>query len=113
MTHRHDGKICKIWWGANALAARIARAATGRDHIAICGYHGWHDWYLSVNLKVKIIFQNFYYWIKPHGVPKALRNTCHTFQANDLNKLKRLFKNLDQPQFIWKLLEMDYQIKII
>ena len=35
---------------ANAISIRIARAATGRDKIAICGYHGWHDWYLSANL---------------------------------------------------------------
>ena len=34
---------------ANAIAIRIARAATGNDKIAICGYHGWHDWYLSAN----------------------------------------------------------------
>src|SRR5689334_6171163 len=33
-----------------AMAVRIARAATGRDVIAFCGYHGWHDWYLSANL---------------------------------------------------------------
>ena len=30
----------------NALAIRIARASSRKDHIAICGYHGWHDWYL-------------------------------------------------------------------
>ena len=35
---------------ANAIAIRIARAATGRDTVAICGYHGWHDWYLATNL---------------------------------------------------------------
>ena len=35
---------------ANAIAIRIARAASGRDNVAICGYHGWHDWYLSANL---------------------------------------------------------------
>ena len=35
---------------ANAVAVRIARAASGRDGIAVCGYHGWHDWYLSANL---------------------------------------------------------------
>ena len=32
---------------ANAIAIRIARAASGRDNVAICGYHGWHDWYLA------------------------------------------------------------------
>jgi len=30
---------------ANAIAIRIARAASGKDNVAICGYHGWHDWY--------------------------------------------------------------------
>ena len=35
---------------ANAVAIRIARAATGRDKVAFCGYHGWHDWYLAANL---------------------------------------------------------------
>ncbi len=37
----------------NSIAIRIARAASGKDKVAICGYHGWHDWYLSVNLGVK------------------------------------------------------------
>ena len=36
---------------ANAIAVRIARAATNKDKIAICGYHGWHDWYLATNLE--------------------------------------------------------------
>ena len=35
---------------ANAIAIRIARAASGKDKVAFCGYHGWHDWYLSANL---------------------------------------------------------------
>jgi len=35
---------------ANAIGIRIARAASGKDNVAICGYHGWHDWYLSANL---------------------------------------------------------------
>ena len=33
-----------------SIAARLARAYTGKDKILICGYHGWHDWYLSANL---------------------------------------------------------------
>ena len=37
---------------ANSIAIRIARAATGKDNVAICGYHGWHDWYLSTNLNI-------------------------------------------------------------
>ena len=34
---------------ANSIAIRIARAASGKDGVAVCGYHGWHDWYLSAN----------------------------------------------------------------
>ena len=34
----------------NAIAIRIARAFSKKSHVAICGYHGWHDWYLSANL---------------------------------------------------------------
>ena len=29
------------------VAVRIARATTKRSKIAVCGYHGWHDWYLG------------------------------------------------------------------
>ena len=36
---------------ASAISIRIARAASGKSKIAFCGYHGWHDWYLSANLK--------------------------------------------------------------
>ena len=38
---------------ANSVAIRIARASTNRTKVAFCGYHGWHDWYLSANLKNK------------------------------------------------------------
>jgi glutamate-1-semialdehyde aminotransferase len=38
---------------ASAVAVRIGRAYSKKNKIAICGYHGWHDWYLSVNLKGK------------------------------------------------------------
>ena len=46
-------KFARSGGEANAISIRIARAATKRDHVAICGYHGWHDWYLSVNIKDK------------------------------------------------------------
>ncbi len=38
---------------AMAVAVRIARAHTGKDKVAFCGYHGWHDWYLAANLGEK------------------------------------------------------------
>ena len=45
-------KLARSGGEANAIAIRMARAYTGQEHIAICGYHGWHDWYLSANPKV-------------------------------------------------------------
>ena len=86
-------KFARSGGEANALAARIARAATGRDHIAVCGYHGWHDWYLSVNLKNKNNLSNFLLpGLEPYGVPKSLKNTCHTFKINDLMKLEKIIQ---------------------
>ena len=38
---------------ANSIALRIARSKSGKDGVAVCGYHGWHDWYLSSNLSKK------------------------------------------------------------
>ena len=48
-------RFAKTGGEANAIAVRIARAAAKKDKIAICGYHGWHDWYLATNLKSKKI----------------------------------------------------------
>ena len=46
-----NGALCAQRRWSNAIAIRIARAATGRETVAICGYHGWHDWYLATNLQ--------------------------------------------------------------
>ena len=46
---------------ANSIAVRIARASSGRDKIAICGYHGWHDWYLSANLSDSSNLEDHFY----------------------------------------------------
>jgi glutamate-1-semialdehyde 2,1-aminomutase len=60
---------------ANALAIRIARAASGKDCIAVCGYHGWHDWYLSINLSSKNnLNDHLLPGLEPLGVPKSLKN---------------------------------------
>lgn len=63
---------------ATSGAVRIARAFTGRDRIAVCGYHGWQDWYIGSTGR------NL-------GVPQATRDLTHTFQFNDLASLEALF----------------------
>ena len=35
---------------ANSISIRLSRIYTGKEKIAFCGYHGWHDWYLAANI---------------------------------------------------------------
>ena len=60
-------------------AIRLSRAVTGRDRVAICGYHGWHDWSIAPTP------QNT-------GVPQAVRELSHSFQYNDLDSLESIFR---------------------
>ncbi len=63
---------------ATAGAVRAARALTGRDVIACCGYHGWQDWYVGTTTRNQ-------------GVPKAVRDLTVTFEYNNLASLERIF----------------------
>jgi len=72
-------------------AVRIARAATGRDEIAFCGYHGWHDWYLSVNLNGGDGLQGHLLpGLEPRGVPAGLANTTYPFAYGNLDALRKI-----------------------
>lgn len=76
---------------AMAVAVRVARAATGRDRIAFCGYHGWHDWYLTANLESDgesdALNGHLLPGLKPCGVPRNLAGTALPFRYNDLDRL--------------------------
>lgn len=65
---------------ATGGAIRLARAFTGRDRVAVCGYHGWHDWYIGSTARNR-------------GVPQAVRDLTHTFQFNNLDSLRTLLVN--------------------
>ena len=76
---------------ANAIAIRIARAATGKDKVAICGYHGWHDWYLSANLADdKCLDGHLLPGLEPNGVPRNLRGTVFPFNYNNFAELEAI-----------------------
>lgn len=60
-------------------ALRVARAVTGRDHVAVCGYHGWHDWYIGSTAR------NL-------GVPKSTQVLTHKFIYNDISSLEKIFE---------------------
>lgn len=73
---------------ANAIAIRIARAASGKDKVAICGYHGWHDWYLSANLgDEQNLSGHLLPGLNPAGVPENLRGTVLPFNYNNYQEL--------------------------
>lgn len=64
---------------ATSGAIRLARAYTGRDHVAVCGYHGWQDWYIGSTAR------NL-------GVPVATKRLTHAFNYNDIDSLHAIFK---------------------
>ena len=70
---------------ATSAAVRLARAFTGREHVAVCGYHGWQDWYIGSTTR-------------DLGVPNATKALTHGFQYNDLNSLAQIF--IEYPQQI-------------
>jgi glutamate-1-semialdehyde 2,1-aminomutase len=63
---------------ATSAAIRIARAATGRDHVIACGYHGWQDWYIGSTARHL-------------GVPQAVRELTHAAPFNSIAALEELF----------------------
>ena len=76
---------------AMAIAVRIARAHTGKDKIAFCGYHGWHDWYLAANLGTKnALGEHLISGLSPAGVPMGLKGTALPFRYNHLDELESI-----------------------
>ena len=79
---------------ANAIAIRIARAAAGKGKVAICGYHGWHDWYLSVNINTNDgLKEHLLPGLEPNGVPKELEGSVIPFEYNNIEQLKDIIHN--------------------
>lgn len=81
---------------AMVIAVRIARAFKGKDKVAFCGYHGWHDWYLSANLADdKSLDGHLLPGLKPLGVPRCLKGTAMPFTYNRIDELKSVVRNND------------------
>ncbi len=96
-------------------AIRIARAATGHDHIAYCGYHGWQDWYAGSTQRNK-------------GIPADYKKLLHEFPYNDLESLRKIFKDhpgkiaaviMEQParepqdRFLHQVVDLTHQNKAL
>lgn len=78
---------------ALAVAVRIARACTGKEIVLVCGYHGWHDWYLAANLeKGDPLSYVHLSGLEPKGVPEGLADTNFIFQYNDTQRFLDLIE---------------------
>lgn len=76
---------------AIAVAVRIARATTGKSKVAVCGYHGWHDWYIAANLGEANSLQGLLLpGLLPSGVPVELKDTTLTFQGGDIKAFRAI-----------------------
>ena len=92
----NSARFARTGGEANAIAIRIARAATGKEKVAICGYHGWHDWYLATNLNsLNNLEPHLLPGLEPNGVPKSLEGTTIPFKFNDLEEIKRIVQEND------------------
>jgi len=87
---RTGGEAC-------AIAVRIGRAATGRSKVAFCGYHGWHDWYLSANIGSSTNLDGqLLPGLEPRGVPRELKETALPFNYNRIDELEELVNRYDR-----------------
>ena len=76
---------------ANAIAIRIARAYKKKEKVAVCGYHGWHDWYLAANLdSSKNLDGHLLPGLETNGISKELEGSIFTFDYNNIEQLRRL-----------------------
>ena len=92
----HMARLARSGGEANAVAIRIARAAAGKDNVAICGYHGWHDWYLSANLGDDASLDGHLLpGLQPNGVPRNLKGTVFPFNYNNYAELEALVSTHD------------------
>jgi len=86
-------KFAKTGAEANAIAVRLARAFNKKNKIIVCGYHGWHDWYLAAKLKKKnILDTHLFPSLKVDGVPNFLKGSTYAVKYNDLDIIKLILK---------------------
>ena len=88
-------KFARTGGEANAIAIRIARSINPkRQNVGVCGYGGWHDWYLAANLKNKSNLNNHLFKnLEATGVNKKLENTSFVFKYNNIESVKKLIKD--------------------
>jgi glutamate-1-semialdehyde 2,1-aminomutase len=87
-------KFARTGGEANAIAIRIARAASNRDGVAICGYHGWHDWYLSSNISdSNALNEHLLSGLSTLGVPKKFKGLTQTFRYGNIDEFEKVIQD--------------------
>ena len=88
-------RFAKNGTDATSASIRIARAHTGKEHIAVCGYHGWQDWYIGSTTR-------------DLGVPKAVKELTHKFEYNNIESLEKIFQERELACVIMEPMNAEY-----
>jgi len=88
-------RFAKNGTDATSASIRIARAYTGKEHIAVCGYHGWQDWYIGSTTR-------------DLGVPKVVKELTYTFQYNNIKSLEKIFQEQELACVIMEPMNAEY-----
>jgi glutamate-1-semialdehyde 2,1-aminomutase len=88
-------RFAKNGTDATSAAIRIARAYTGQEHIAVCGYHGWQDWYIGSTTR-------------DLGVPQSVKELTHKFEYNNIQSLEKIFQEQELACVIMEPMNIEY-----
>jgi len=88
-------RFAKNGTDATSAAVRIARAYTGKEHIAVCGYHGWQDWYIGSTTR-------------DLGVPQSVKELTHKFEYNNIQSLEKIFQEQELACVIMEPMNIEY-----
>tara|TARA_B110000261_G_C13086565_1_gene358091 strand:- start:445 stop:1719 length:1275 start_codon:yes stop_codon:yes gene_type:complete len=88
-------KFAKNGSDVTTASIRIARAYTGKEHIAVCGYHGWQDWYIASTTR-------------DLGIPKAVKELTHKFEYNNIESLEKIFHEQELACVIMEPMNVEY-----
>jgi len=88
-------RFAKNGTDATSAAIRISRAYTGKEHIAVCGYHGWKDWYIGSTAR-------------DLGVPQSVKELTHKFEYNNIETLEQIFQENELACVIMEPMNIEY-----
>ena len=97
---------------ANTIALRVARLNNDKKGVAVCGYHGWHDWYLAANFKKDKIKYIHLEGLATDGIPDDLGKYVYPFKFNDLGSFKEIIKKHKNVGIVFMEVERNLKLKI-